>query len=283
MFLRKAVTKAYAASFLRINIHGRITLPNDYGLAILPPNSRFKDDKKEEGNTTTISSDWSFLKIIVSIAQLLFAVATLYRTKGDQIDQFGYAAFGLTVIPYALMSLVNLVGHLMCPQYPTMYLIQTRTMVAAQQEGAEIEGIIGILDEDIDNVDLHAPKSVSFWKGILTDIWWLPLWWSPLAITLGIIAALTRFQKGNSTQIERILTMAWLAMGFWFGAAGGLERRGRELKAGEARGGEPKVGTIYMSICFFWIVFLIGAIPVVAGFWVVANEIMSYGVCTCTI
>jgi hypothetical protein len=299
IFLGKAVTKAYAASFLRSNIHGRVNLPNGYGLAILPSNSRFKDDKKEEGNTMTISSDWSSLKIIVSIAQLLFAVATLYRTKGDQIDQFGYAAFGLTVIPYALMSLVNLVGHLMCPQYPTMYLVQITAMFAAQQEGAEIAGIVGILDEDIDNVEIagiigtldedidnvdrHAPKSDAFWKGILRGTLWLPLWWSPLAMTLGIIAALTRFQEGSSTQIERILTMAWLAMGFWFGAAAGPESHGRELKVGEACDREVKVWTIYMRNFVFWIVFLIAAIPVVAGFWVVANEIMRYGVCTRTI
>jgi hypothetical protein len=221
----------------------------------------------------TICSDWSFLKIIVSIAQLVFAVATLYRTKGDQIDQFGYAAFGLTVIQYALMSMVNLVGNLMCPQYPTMYLVETTTMFAAQQEGAEIEGIVGIVDEDIDDLDLHAPNSGQFWKEFLRGIWWVPLCWSPLAITVSIIAALTHFRKGNSTEIERILTMAWLATGSWFGCAAFLESRSREFK----------VRRIFISMFLYWVVFLTGATPVIAGIWVVANEIMRYGVCTRTI
>ena len=34
---------------------------------------------------------------IVAIAQMIFSSITIYRTRGDQIEKYGYAAYGLTV------------------------------------------------------------------------------------------------------------------------------------------------------------------------------------------
>ena len=61
---------------------------------------------------------------MVSIVQVLLASATLYETRGDQFNQYGYAAFGLTVIPYIVMSIVNLLGNLLTPDFPTLYLVR---------------------------------------------------------------------------------------------------------------------------------------------------------------
>lgn len=52
------------------------------------------------------------------MVQIVFGMSTLYRTKGNQIERYGYAAYGLTVTPYALMSILNLAGNLMRPDYP---------------------------------------------------------------------------------------------------------------------------------------------------------------------
>ncbi len=62
----------------------------------------------------------------MSLGQLIFAIATLYSARGDQIPLFGYAAFGLTVVQYAWMSFVNLLANSMCPQYGTMFLVEVQ-------------------------------------------------------------------------------------------------------------------------------------------------------------
>jgi len=201
--------------------------------------------------------------------QLLFAVATLYRTRGDQINQFGYAAFGLTVIQYGLMSLINLLGNLMCPQYPTMYLVQSSTLMDAQHDGAVIEGIVGVLDEDTNGALPSTRQPGGLWKGIIIKLWWIPLCWSPLVVTLGIIGALSHFRPGKSSLDERILTMAWLAIGSWTGIAAYVEVPRAQFKT----------WGIYMGLAFDIIILLVGGAPVAAAFWVVAKEIMQYGIC----
>ncbi|KAM5520281.1 hypothetical protein FOXYSP1_18705 [Fusarium oxysporum f. sp. phaseoli] len=230
----------------------------------------FKNDKDENNNPITICSDWSVIKILVAIAQLLFAIATLYRTKGDQIDQFRYAAFGLTVIQYTLMSVLNILGNLICPQYPTMYLVQTRTILAAQNDGGAFEGIVGTLDEDVNDAHRDTKRPSDYLADIVRGLWWVPLYWLPLAITLIIIWALSRFRPGNSTLEERILTMAWLAMGSWAGA-------GAYAQPSRA---QYNTKNIYNGIPISIGVSLVAAAPVIAGFRVVAREILGYGICT---
>jgi len=48
-----------------------------------------------------LASMYSFLKLLISLIQATWAIITLYRARGNQIDEYRYAAFGLTVAPYA--------------------------------------------------------------------------------------------------------------------------------------------------------------------------------------
>jgi hypothetical protein len=49
---------------------------------------------------TVLSSSYSFIRATIAIVQVLYAATTLYKaTKGPQIAQYGYSAFGLTVTP----------------------------------------------------------------------------------------------------------------------------------------------------------------------------------------
>ena len=82
------------------------------------------------------------------MGQLVFAVTTIYRAQGDQTTRYGYAAFGLTVTQYALMSPINLLGNLVCPQYPALYLVRSKEMDEAIEEGATVEGYVGELVDD---------------------------------------------------------------------------------------------------------------------------------------
>lgn len=73
--------------------------------------------------------------------QFTYATVTLVQTtRGAQIDTYGYAAFGLTLIPYAMMSLVNLISALTTPSYSTMFMVRNEVM-----DEAKFDGVVGRL------------------------------------------------------------------------------------------------------------------------------------------
>ncbi|KAF4934464.1 hypothetical protein CGCF413_v001639 [Colletotrichum fructicola] len=140
-------------SLLSSNIHGLCELPDGYHLMQVPQNATFsgEDDlpvdyrpwyhyrrlantifpwtqPQPTRSTVALSCSYNLVRVLASIIQLIFAVSTLYRTRGDQIERYGYAAFGLTVIPYAWMSLINLVGNAICPQYDKIYVVSSRAL-----------------------------------------------------------------------------------------------------------------------------------------------------------
>jgi len=59
----------------------------------------------------------------ISVLQTLWEIVTLWRMLGDRIALFGYGAFGLTVAPYAIMSIVNLATVLLRSEYTDVHLI----------------------------------------------------------------------------------------------------------------------------------------------------------------
>ena len=89
------------------------------------------------GGSTEVAS------AVIAIAQVIFSSITIYRTRGDQIERYGYAAYGLSVYPYALMSLANLVKLAVCGRYPFLYVLRTATLVEAEENGGVFEGAVG--------------------------------------------------------------------------------------------------------------------------------------------
>jgi hypothetical protein len=153
---------------LATKIHGLFRLPEGYELRQVQKDATFEhdDDRSNEHywtsfvriqstSRTAICCDYNIMKILISIAQMAFAISTLYRTRGDQISQYGYAAFGLTVTPYAFMSLVNFVGNLICPQYGAMFIVEStdldelreriKNAGQAAQERFTVNGTVGRL------------------------------------------------------------------------------------------------------------------------------------------
>jgi len=63
--------------------------------------------------------------MFVSVVQLTASCITLYRSSGSQLDRYGYAAFGLTVFPYTLMSFVNFLCLAVVGDYPCAYILPT--------------------------------------------------------------------------------------------------------------------------------------------------------------
>jgi hypothetical protein len=145
-------------------IHGSHHITGGYGLVFVPVDAEFSSEKK-----SSLPCGYSAVKILVALGQLLYAASTLYWSKGDQITQYGYAAFGLTVAPYAVMSVVNLLGNLITPQYPAVYLVRSSVMTEAElYGGCSFDGVVGTLEEgstaELENENEHfrLPKLLKF-------------------------------------------------------------------------------------------------------------------------
>ncbi|ORY10866.1 hypothetical protein BCR34DRAFT_566129 [Clohesyomyces aquaticus] len=137
-------------------IHGFHQLPVGYSLSYIPSDAVVLECPERQpgqrplGYTlgprqSGVSSSYSFTKAAIAILQTLYASITLYRARGDQLKSYGYAAFGLTVVPYILMSILNLIAQISSPDYPTLYLIHTEIMDEAIRRGGHFEGVIGYL------------------------------------------------------------------------------------------------------------------------------------------
>ena len=180
---------------------------------------------------------------IVAIAQMIFSSITIYRTRGDQIEKYGYAAYGLTVYPYALMSLANLIKLAACGRHPFVYVLRTATLVEAERSGRVFEGAIGGLEldsgrllkdderevDDLQHDDLMAVFSEppTWLKFVSPFPWFRPLgdyrnyqWIASITGSLIFVIAIfsqpvfvfliSGFNHGQSTRIQRIWMLGWL-------------------------------------------------------------------------
>jgi len=133
-------------------VHGRVGISRyeecGYALAIVPPDtiieSQFDFTSKHGTSQVTISCSYSVPKSMLALIQLSFAALTLAKSLQGEIAIFGYASFSLSVLPYAVMSLVNLVANMICPHYPTLYMVRNAVMDEAEERlGMRFEGTVG--------------------------------------------------------------------------------------------------------------------------------------------
>jgi hypothetical protein len=256
-------------------IHGRCCIPAGYKVIDVPEDATFDDDDprgSDKSQITKISCDYNSVKALIALGQSLFAITTLYLARGDQIATFGYAAFGLTVAPYAFMSVVNLFGHLMCPDYPSKYLVESEGLRHLQRQlrdqhgfvlrdeerGIFVEGVVGKLTLEADRRARRKSDEKAFFPVFLSFI-------LGIAIPLAIIGGLSRFHKGSATVAQRVWTMCWLAFGVFVG-----------YSDAEASIGEDPNEYNYGRMV--WI--LVYCAPAIGGFVVVGQMISHYGVCT---
>tara|TARA_R110002003_G_scaffold391_13_gene19494 strand:+ start:1459 stop:3270 length:1812 start_codon:yes stop_codon:yes gene_type:complete len=133
-------------------IHGRHSLPAGYRFALLPHDADFERSSTGcdgQRPTVEVSATYNMVKALIALAQSAYALTTLYRARGDQISQFGFAAFGLTVAPYAVMSIMNLIGNLCRPEYPSLYMVESSIMDEARGRGGLFEGAVARVKEDL--------------------------------------------------------------------------------------------------------------------------------------
>lgn len=119
-------------------------LPLGYAYASVPPNALVASLVAQP--TIYIAKSLSSAKLTVAILQTVWSTYGLYQARGDQTRRYGYAAFSLTVAPYAVMSVVNLIGTLLMPAYPSVFLVRSEVMQEVEQRhGMLFDGTVGTL------------------------------------------------------------------------------------------------------------------------------------------
>jgi hypothetical protein len=127
-----------------MHVHGHIFLPAGYGFRILKRPVEFPPTLTA---AIELSKSYSVVKALVSIIQLLSSIFTLYETRRLQLEQYGYAAYGFTVVPYATMTLINLLANMVTPDFPTLYMVRTTTMDDAGHLGGKFIGVVASVYE----------------------------------------------------------------------------------------------------------------------------------------
>ena len=317
-------------SWLGLSTHGVMDLPAGYALAILPynfPMSRLearshttmetasspwykfgighkskkpeKAMKNESGmgpdvHVDGLSSAWNPAKAVVALFQILYASFTLYETQGDQIDRFGYAAFGLTVTPYLVMSVINLIGNITSPEFFSVYLVRDGVMDEVEQRtGTKFERVVGEIQEPDwendrpimvgnDNILFSESVTVSIAQASYKKI--MPTMYTAYlvaAIPLAVIGGITRFHPGHSTLAERSWIMTWLIFGMVYGVGQktsySIPHRTTTLRIMSTQYKYKNLFLAFYVIATFG--FLPLAAPAIGGFVVVGQMLNAYGDC----
>lgn len=252
-------------------------------------------------------SNYNVLKIIVALAQTLYAVTTLYDTQGDQLERFGYAAFGLTVTPYLFMSTLNLMGNLIRPDYPAMYLVRSRDMdELARTCPQSIDGTVGsltatyeqsLIEKIVLNHELggyhQQPQGGGQGAGgslhgvsrsaqenhqeLHHGVFRLASLSFALMATCGfilsfipiaVIGGMTRFRPGHSTHAQRSWIMSWIVFGAYLGWWQGYVSSTSHV-----------AGLGLFQLIYLGLICALYSAPALGGMIVVGQEISSYGVC----
>ena len=120
---------------------------------------------KSPVSTPKLSSSFNLVKGIAALLQLLYTSFTLYHTNGGQLKKYGFAAPGLTVLPYAVMSGLNLIANLVTPHYPTMYLVRSKVMEEAERrKGSRFNYVVGELVEESGADEDGWPEIAGYFK-----------------------------------------------------------------------------------------------------------------------
>lgn len=144
-----------------VKIQGRCQLSEGYALAyvpadmkVFPRNSSVSNNaspglsSKDTCSQTRLASAHDFPRILFSLTQTISGAYALYRARGSQIERYGYAAFGLTVLPFIVISLTNLLGSFLTSEYETIFLVHSSLMDEMVNRGGITDGVVG---------SIHAP------------------------------------------------------------------------------------------------------------------------------
>lgn len=136
-----------------IKVHGLCQLAPGYGLSYISPNVKvYPRHYAQLGNQdikpTRIASTHDIPRILFSLIQTVSGGYSLYKARGSQIDRYGFAAFGLTVLPYMIVSIINFIASLLSAEYETVYMVHSTMMDEMVSRGGIVDGVVGSLQEN---------------------------------------------------------------------------------------------------------------------------------------
>jgi hypothetical protein len=109
----------------------------------------------------TISNSYNATKAFTGIIQIISSLYTLYTAYGSQVTRYGYAAFGFTVVPYTVMSILNTIANLIEASYDCLFLVRSDVMLEAEQrEGGEFVGEVAELVPASKDLEIAANRGV---------------------------------------------------------------------------------------------------------------------------
>ena len=121
-------------------------------LSAVPPITSISPiETRQSQSKTRIASAHDFPRILFSITQTVSGGYSLFKARGSQVEHYGYAAYGLTVVPYIVISIINLVGSLLTSEYETVYLVHSSIMDEMIGQGGIADGEVGTIDTPMEN------------------------------------------------------------------------------------------------------------------------------------
>ncbi|KAF8246575.1 hypothetical protein K440DRAFT_631102 [Wilcoxina mikolae CBS 423.85] len=132
----------------KYKIHGHFTLPPNYTLAHLPPGTELMSLAASHATKSDIvlSNSYSVVKAFTGLVQIISSLYTIYSSYGDETARYGFAAFGFTVLPYTVMSMLNVAANIIEASYDCLFLVRSDVMKEAEErEGGEFVGEVAEL------------------------------------------------------------------------------------------------------------------------------------------
>lgn len=125
-------------------------------LVTVPWNSTVAPLLSDRPDNFDLAYNYSAVKILAAIAQILYGTFQLYQSSGPQITKAGYAAYQLALIPYIIMSLINLLASLCEPEFPAMFLVRQDPPPGDRPE--EMSGEVGKASPPAVEGTLHSTR-----------------------------------------------------------------------------------------------------------------------------
>jgi len=247
-------------------IHGRVRLPDGYAFQLVGNDIRFDS---LEGYPNHLAHSRTSIRSIAAVIQLLFACYTLYRTRGNQIELYGYAAFGLTVIQYLIMSLINLIASVVVPQFPTIFMVRTAVMTEAERENGQFEGVVADLSQER-CLEVSLRRRYALWiQGVFVG-----LVWGAIFMTYG--EGLSWNPGTISSRAQEGWTMAWLTSSGVFGSV--VNAIGKRMWSRPPRKFGWKSKEFRWEVLWFLVPLCFG-VPAIGGLVVVGQMMAAHGNC----
>lgn len=190
VLLRIKDTNPGPSTFTRLNsnteVHGLkynhpsyelVYVPRDAVVeSLIPTTTSGEENARPSWDTRGIqlSKSRSITKALVAVLQLSFSIFVLVRSRANQIEIYGYAAFSLTVAPYAVMAAVNLLANAVMPTYPSLYLVRNDVMIEIEEANKmAFDNVVGTVRQVSDTtaktrleVDTHMESQDRHIRGI---------------------------------------------------------------------------------------------------------------------